>query len=82
MAKQKKKPKEPPVRVLRVKKGDSLKTIYAKAHKAFTADDLYRCITPEPGPYISLDEMIAELEALDREDANKRRKKTKHGRSR
>jgi hypothetical protein len=36
-------------RILRVKKGDDLKTIYAKARKAFTAADLQRYTVIEKG---------------------------------
>jgi len=71
----------PPVPILRIKKGDSLKTIYAKARKAFTAADLQKYTEIEEG--IPARQLLAELEAIDREQKAKRKKrKPKNGRSR
>ena len=67
--------KDGTVRILRVKKGDSLKTIYAKARLAFTAADLQK--------YTEIEEMIpwaqimSEFEAIQREEMKKIRKKSK-----
>jgi hypothetical protein len=61
-------------RVLRVKKTDSLKTIYAKARKAFTAADLalYANIdVNERG--IPGEEVLAQLEAAHKEELEKMR---------
>ena len=74
------KSKSPPVPILRIKKGDSLKTIYAKAQKAFTAADLQRYTVEEE--VLPARELIAELEALDREAKVKRKRKLKNDRSR
>jgi hypothetical protein len=41
--------KKDAIPILRVKKGDSLKTIYAKARKAFTAADLQKYTVIEEG---------------------------------
>jgi hypothetical protein len=71
--------KTPPVPILRIKKGDSLKTIYAKAHRAITAADLQKYTESEEG--IPAREVLAELEALDRAEALKRKKKNKNKKS-
>jgi len=63
------------IRILRVKKSDSLKTIYAKARRAFTAADLQKYTEIEEG--IPFDRIIAELESIQREEMKKRRKKSK-----
>ena len=63
------------IRILRVKKGDSLKTIYTKARRAFTAADLQKYTEIEEG--IPFDHIIAELESIQREEMKKRRKKSK-----
>ena len=70
----------PPVPILRIKKGDSLKTIYAKARKAFTAADLQKYTEIEEG--FPARQLLAELEAIDREEKKKRKRKPKNGRSR
>ena len=56
-----------------IKKGDSLKTIYAKARKAFTADDLAKYAQDEE--MIPFDQVIAEAEAIHREETQKRKTK-------
>lgn len=62
-------------RILRVKKGDDLKTIYAKARKAFTAADLQRYTEDEE--MFPAEQLLAELEAMSRQESRKRnRKKT------
>jgi hypothetical protein len=71
--------KKPAVPILRIKKGDSLKTIYAKAQRAFTAADLQKFTEIEEG--IPAAQIIAELEALDREASQKRKKKLMDDRS-
>jgi hypothetical protein len=66
-------------RPLCIKKGDDLRTIYAKARKAFTAADLQRYTVVEKG--IPADRLLAELDAIHREEIQKRqnhrRKKAK-----
>jgi hypothetical protein len=59
--------------ILRIRKGDSLKTIYAKARKAFSAEDLQRYTELEP--MIPVEQIIAEMEAIHREESQKKRKK-------
>jgi hypothetical protein len=63
------------IRILRVKKGDSLKTIYAKARKAFTAADLQRYTEIEEG--IPFDQIIAEIDHAQREWEKKKKKQSK-----
>jgi hypothetical protein len=60
------------IRHLRVKKGDSLKAIYAKGRRAFTAADLQQYTVTEEG--IPAEEVLAELEALAKAPTRKRRK--------
>jgi hypothetical protein len=66
------------VPILHIKKGDSLKAIYAKARRAFTAADLQKYTEIEEG--FPTEQLLAELEAIDREEIQKRRKKAKHER--
>ena len=70
----------PPVPILRIKKGDSLKTIYAKARKAFTAADLQKYTEIEEG--IPARQVLAELEKVVREETQKRKGNRKNGRAR
>lgn len=63
------------VPILRIKKGDSLKTIYAKARRAFTAADLQKYTEIEEG--IPLENIIAELEAIQNEPVKKKPRKKK-----
>ncbi len=71
--------KKPAIPILRIKKGDSLKTIYTKAQRAFTAADLQKFTEIEEG--IPAAQVLAELEALDREASRKRKQTSKNGRS-
>lgn len=75
-------PKSPndAVPILRVKKGASLKAIYAAARRAFTAADLQKYTEIEEG--IPAAQVLAELEAVDREETQKRRRKASNGRPR
>ncbi len=66
--------------VLRIKKGASLKAIYAAALRAFTAADLQKYTEIETG--IPARQVLSDLEAIDREEAQKRRRESKNGRSR
>lgn len=59
------------IRILRVKKTDDDKTIYAKALKAFTAADLQKYTEIEPG--IPAEQVLAEMEAIHREETEKRK---------
>jgi hypothetical protein len=72
--------KKSAVPVLRIKKGDTLKTIYAKARKALTAADVQKYTEVEEG--IPAEQILQELEAVDREETRKRKRKPKDGRSR
>jgi len=67
--------KKPAVPILRIKKGDNLKAIYAKAQRAFTATDLQKYTEVEEG--IPAADVVAELEVLDREAAGKGKKNSK-----
>lgn len=69
-------PKERPyraIRTLRIKKGDDLKTIYAKAKRAFTAADLAQYAQVEEG--VPAEKVLAELEELAKTRPTKRKKK-------
>lgn len=72
--------KDERIPILRIKKGDSLKAIYAKARRAFTAADLQRYTEVEEG--IPAREVLAELEAMDKQVKQKRATRSKNGRSR
>ena len=72
--------KKDAIPILRIKKGDSLKTIYARARRAFTAADLQKYTELEEG--IPAQQVLEELEAVDREEIRKRKRKPKDGRSR
>jgi hypothetical protein len=61
---------------LYIKKGDSLKTIYAKARRAFTAADLAK-YTDLDEPMVPMEQVIAELEAIQREGTEKPKRKKK-----
>lgn len=74
------KKKREPVPILWIKKGDSLKTIYAKARQAFSAADLQRFTVVEKG--IPVAEVIAELEKLDRQDKQRGKGKPRNARKR
>ena len=63
------------VPILAIKKGDSLKTIYAKARRAFTAADLQKYTEIEEG--IPLEQILAELKAIQDKPAKKRSKARK-----
>ncbi|MHB1422671.1 MAG: hypothetical protein ACYC3I_05640 [Gemmataceae bacterium] len=61
------------IRILRVKDTDDLPTIYAKALRAFTAADLQKYTEIEPG--IPAEQVLAELEAMDSEETEKRKRR-------
>lgn len=67
------------IRILRIKKSDDLRTIYAKAKKAFTAADLQRVTEIKKG--IPGEQLLAELEAIHREETRKVRRKEKKKKS-
>jgi hypothetical protein len=77
-AKTKKDPDDGPVPILRVRKGATLKEIYAAAHRAFTAADLQKFTEIEEG--IPMEEILAELEAISKEERKKRQRKSKNDR--
>ena len=66
-----------PVRILLINEGDSLKTIYAKARKALTAEDIVSFTETEVG--VPARRLLAEMEALDRKVPKKRQSKLKNG---
>lgn len=61
------------IRILRVKDTDDLPTIYAKALRAFTAADLQKFTEIEPG--IPAEQVMAELDTIDREETEKRKQR-------
>lgn len=61
------------IRILRIRPTDDLKTIYAKALRAFTAADLQKFTEIEPG--IPAEQVLAELESIDREETEKRKRR-------
>ena len=70
--------KDDAIRVIRVKKGESLKSIYAKVRRRFTAADLAKYAEDEP--MIPAKQILAELEAIQREESSKRKRKPKNAR--
>jgi hypothetical protein len=58
---------------LRVKDTDDLPAIYAKLRKAFTAADLQKFTEIEPG--IPMEQVLAELEEIQREETEQRKRK-------
>lgn len=60
---------------LRVRKGATLKEIYAAARKQFTAADLQRFTEIEP--MVPAEQLLAEVEAICREEKAKLAKKRK-----
>ncbi len=61
------------VRRIYVKKGESLKSIYAKVRRAFTAADLQKYTEIEEG--VPAQQVVAELEAIHQEEMQKRQRK-------
>jgi hypothetical protein len=61
------------IRHLPIKKSDSLKSIYAKARRAFTAADLQKYTEIEEG--IPMEKVIAELERIQQQETRKRKRK-------
>ena len=57
--------KNSPFRILRVKKGDDLKTLYAKVRASFTAADLQRYTQDEE--MLPAEQVLKELEAIVRQ---------------
>jgi hypothetical protein len=62
-------------RILRVKKDDDLKTIYAKAHRAFTAADLQRYTQDEE--MLPAEDLLRDMKAMLREAQRKSRQRTR-----
>ena len=60
------------IRTLRIKKGDDLKTIYAKVRKSFTAADLARYADVDEEMY-PIEGLLKELDAINREETKKRK---------
>lgn len=61
------------IRVVRIKKGDDLKTIYAKVKRSFTAADLQRFTEDEE--MFPIEPLLQELKAIHREELRKMKKK-------
>ncbi len=59
-------PEDSAIRILRVKKGDDLKTLYAKVRASFTAADLQRYTQNEE--MLPADQLVEELEDIHREE--------------
>ncbi len=62
---------------LRVKKGESLKSIYARARRAFTAADLQKFTELRETMLqdsVPADQVIAEMKAIHKEETSKRKK--------
>ena len=62
-------------RILRVKKDDDLKTIYAKAHRAVTAADLQRYTQDEE--MLPAEQLLADMKAILREHEKKKKQTRK-----
>jgi hypothetical protein len=60
------------IRILRIKKDDDLKTIYAKIRKSFTAADLQRYTEDEP--MFPAELLVKELEAIHREEMRRQKR--------
>ena len=58
--------------ILKVPKNASLRQIYAICRKQFTAADLQKYT--EIGPMVPAQQLLAELEAIDRKETAKRKK--------
>ena len=71
-------PNEKPVRIRRiyVRKGESLKSIYAKVRRSFTAADLAK-YTDLDEPMVPMEQVIAELQAIQREGTERPKPKKK-----
>ena len=67
------KKKKPALPVLKVRKGATLKEIYAAARKAFTAADLQRFTEDEP--MVPAEQVLAEMEAIHQEAMARKKKK-------
>ena len=59
--------------ILKVPKNASLRQTYAICRKQFTAADLQKYT--EIGPMVPAQQLLAELEAIDRKETAKRKKK-------
>jgi len=59
--------------ILKVPKNASLRQIYAIYRKQFTAADLQKYT--EIGPMVPAEQLLSELEAIDRKETAKRKKK-------
>jgi hypothetical protein len=67
--------KNGPIRILRVRGDETLKELYAKARRSFTAADLQRYTVTEKG--VRGEQVLAELQAIHREELRKLRKSKK-----
>lgn len=61
------------IRKLHVAKDDDLRTLYAKAKRAFTAEDLQRYVDIEPG--IPAEDVLAAMAAAHKEEETRKRKR-------
>ena len=63
--------KKAPIRSLRVRKGESLRSIYARLRKDFTAADLQKYTEIEKG--VPLEKVVAEMAEIYRQHESKRK---------
>lgn len=61
--------------ILKVPKNATLRQIYAIAKKEFTAADLAKYLQEDDEPMVPAEQLLAELEAIHREETAKRKKK-------
>ena len=63
------------VKVLKIRKGATLREIYRESKKQFTAEDLARFCNDEP--MIPAEQFLAEMEAIHQRALRQRKKKKK-----
>jgi hypothetical protein len=71
------KKKEDPIPRLRVRKGATLKEIYAAMRKQFTAADLQKFTEIGHVPMVPADQVLADMESIHKEEMAKAGKKRK-----
>lgn len=68
-------PKGSPIRILKIKDTDDMKTIYAKARRSFTAADL--ALYANDDPTVPAEQVLADMRAIHREESRRLKKKKK-----
>ncbi len=71
MARRKNSPPKEPIRTLKVRKGESLQSIYARLRKEFTAADLQKYTEIEEG--VPLEQVVAQMREIHRQHESKRK---------